>query len=84
MQVLLIGGQIFQFNNGYHDNPHVGRPELLKKPVTKEQKVPGVFDIYLAGGGNAWVPPPSGTPMILWVVEGTGRRRSSFAHAFYP
>jgi hypothetical protein len=36
------------------------------------------------GGGNAWVPPASGTPMILWVVEGNGRRRSSFAHAFYP
>jgi hypothetical protein len=23
-------------------------PELLKKPVTKEQKVPCVFDLYLA------------------------------------
>ena len=53
MQVLLIVAQMFPFNNGLHDNPHVGGPELLKKPVTKEQKVPVVFDIYLACCGNS-------------------------------
>jgi hypothetical protein len=50
MQVLLIVGQMFPFDNREHDNPHVGGPELLENPVTKELKVPGVFDIYLAPG----------------------------------
>ena len=40
MQVLLCSGQIFPFNNREHDNPHARGPELLKNPVTKEQKVP--------------------------------------------
>jgi hypothetical protein len=44
----LVVGQTFSFNNREHDNPHIGGPEILKNPVTKEQKVPGVFDIYLA------------------------------------
>jgi hypothetical protein len=50
MQVLLIVGQMFPFDNREHDNAHVGGPELLENPVTKELKVPGVFDIYLAPG----------------------------------
>ena len=53
MQFLLIVSQMFPFNNGYHHSPHVGGPELLKKPVTKEQKVPVVFDLDLADGGNS-------------------------------
>jgi hypothetical protein len=31
-----------------HHDPHVRSTELLENPVTKEQKVPGVFDIQLA------------------------------------
>jgi hypothetical protein len=33
-------------------DPHVRGPKLLEDQVTKEQKVPGIFDIQLAGGGN--------------------------------
>jgi hypothetical protein len=53
MQLLLIVSQMFPFDNGDHHSPHVGGPELLKKPVTKEQKVPGVFDLDLACGRNS-------------------------------
>jgi len=53
MQFLSCIGQSVPFNNREHDDPHVRRPELLEDPVTKEQKVPGVFDIQLAGGGNS-------------------------------
>jgi hypothetical protein len=53
MQFLLIVSQMFPFDNGEHHSPHVGGPELLKKPVTKEQKVPGVFDLDLACGRNS-------------------------------
>jgi len=45
MQFLLIVGQMFPFHNGEHHSPHAGGAKLLKKPVTKEQKVPGVFDL---------------------------------------
>jgi hypothetical protein len=51
MQVLLFVGQNIPFNNREHDDPHVWGPNLFKNPVSKEKKVPGVFDIYLAGGG---------------------------------
>ena len=44
---------MFPFDNGEHHSPHVGGPELLKKPVTKEQKVPSVFDLDLACGKNS-------------------------------
>ena len=44
MQFLLIISQMFQFNNREHHSPHAGGAELLNKPVTKEQKVPSVFD----------------------------------------
>ena len=45
--------QILPFDNGEHHSPHVGGAELLKKPVTKEQKVPGVFYLDLACGRNS-------------------------------
>jgi hypothetical protein len=45
MQFLLIVGHMFPFDNGEYHSPHAGGAELLKKPVTKEQKVPGVFDL---------------------------------------
>ena len=53
MQFLLIVSQMFPFDNGEHHSPHVGGPELLEKPVTQEQKVPGVFDLDLACGRNS-------------------------------
>jgi hypothetical protein len=53
MQFLLIVSQMFPLDNGEHQSPHVWGPELLKKPVTKEQKVPGVFDLDLACGRNS-------------------------------
>jgi hypothetical protein len=43
---------MFPFYNGEHHSPRVGGPELLKKPVTQEQKVPVVFDLDLACGRN--------------------------------
>jgi hypothetical protein len=52
MQVLLFLSQSVPFNNREHDDPHVRSPELLENPVAKRQKVPGVFDIQLACGGN--------------------------------
>jgi hypothetical protein len=53
MQFLLIISQMFPFDNREHHSPHVGGPELLKKPVTKEQKVTSVFDLDLACGRNS-------------------------------
>ena len=53
MQFLLIVSQMFLFDNGEHLSPHVGGPKLLKKPVTKEQKVPVFFDLDLACSGNS-------------------------------
>jgi hypothetical protein len=53
MQFLLIFCQMLPFDNGEHHSPHVWGPELLKKPVTQEQKVPGVFDLDLACGRNS-------------------------------
>ena len=53
MQVLLVVGEMFPFNNRQHDNPREGGGELLKNPVTKEQKVPDVFDIDLADCCNS-------------------------------
>jgi hypothetical protein len=44
---------MFPFDNGEHHSPHVGGAELLKKLVTKEQKVPGVFDFDRAFGRNS-------------------------------
>jgi hypothetical protein len=53
MQFLLIVSQRFPFDNGEHHSPHVGGLELLKKTVTQEQKVPGVFDLDLVCGRNS-------------------------------
>jgi hypothetical protein len=52
MQFLLFIGQIVPVNNREHDIPHVRGPEL-ENPVTREQKVPGVFDMHLLSGGNS-------------------------------
>jgi hypothetical protein len=58
MQFLLIVSQMFPFDNGEHHSPHVGGPELLKKPVSKEQKVPVITD-------DDWEPTsPTGTTPV--------------------
>jgi hypothetical protein len=48
---LLVNGQCGPFNDGEHDEPHVGRPEFYNEGFTKGQKVPCVFD-RLACGNN--------------------------------
>jgi hypothetical protein len=53
IQLLLCIGQSVPFNNKEHDDPHVRGPKLLEDPVTKEQKVPCIFDIQLAVSGNS-------------------------------
>jgi hypothetical protein len=45
--------QVLPFDNGEYHSPHEGGPEFLKKPVTKEQKVPSVFDLDRACGCNS-------------------------------
>jgi hypothetical protein len=73
---LLVGGQCGPFNNGEHDEPHVGRPEFFDEGFTKGQKVPGIFDALACGDNGkdrydlSFVPCDAGGARAAWRSTG--------------